>query len=57
MDLLQDSFGRCMAKAGEMLGESQQLSAPPLNAIVTMDPGQDLDDEMFMVLSAALTVC
>jgi hypothetical protein len=55
MDLLQDSFGRCMAKAGEMLGESQQLSAPPLNAIVTMDPGQDLDDEMFMVLSAALT--
>lgn len=29
--------------------------AAPVKVLVTMDPGQDLDDEIFMVLSAALT--
>ena len=29
---------------------------PPLQVIAVMDPGQDLDDEMFMVLSAVATV-
>ena len=32
------------------------MATAPIQVLAHMDPGQDLDDEMFMVLSAALTV-
>lgn len=46
-----DGFAKCLDST-----QDTAPSVPPLQVISVMDPGQDLDDEMFMVLSAALTV-